>query len=211
MPGQRHSAGPRSRGSRLARLAGISVVVLLAAGGVAAYLVELHPVALPRAAPLPTHVLSRQTVGLIAQGTQQASSQDQLLQLLGPQGTLQFSPVSQAEEQAGSPQWTANLMAGNSYIFIFVPTGDCLAAAGSKTQPRLALQHCDLKAAQRWRRTQAAVASEGHDYFQYANLADGACLTQTGEQSGQDFGAALAACSPSAPAGQLIAFWWSSV
>jgi hypothetical protein len=195
----------------LARLAGISVVVLLAAGGVAAYLVELHPAVAQRAAPLPTQVLSRQTVGLIAQGAQPASSGGELLQLLGPQGTLQFSPVAPAEEQAGSPQWTANLMAGNSYIFIFLPTGDCLAAAGSKSQPKLALQHCDLKAAQRWRRMPTAVTSKGHDYYQYANLADGACLTQTSEQSGPDFGAALAACSPSGPAGQLIAFWWSSV
>lgn len=102
-------------------------------------------------------------------------------------------------------------MTGNSYIFIFLPSGHCLAAAGSKSQPRLALEHCDLKAAQRWRRTQSAVTSQGHDYYQYANLADGACLTQTSQQSGPDYGAALAACSPSAPAGQLIAFWWSSV
>ena len=210
MPGQRHSAGPRSRGSWLARLAGISVVVLVAAGGVAAYLVELHPATARPARSLPTRVLSFQTVGLIAQNAQQASAAGQLLELLGPQGTLQFSPVGQAQEQVGSPQWTADLMAGNSYIFIFLPTGDCIAAVGSDGQPKLALQHCDLKAAQRWRRTRAAVVSQGHDFYQYANLADGACLTQTGEQSGQVFGAALAACSPSAPTDQLIAFWWSS-
>lgn len=211
MPGQRHSAGPRSRGSWLARLAGISVVILLAAGGVAAYLVELHPIAARVAKSLPTRVLSFQTVGLIAQNAQRASSVGQLLQLLGAQENLQFSPVAQAQEQAGSPQWTADLMAGNSYIFIFLPTGDCLAATGSDGRPKLALQHCDLKSAQRWRRTSAGVMSQGHDFYQYANLADEACLTQTGEQSGQGYGAALAACSPSAPADQLIAFWWSSV
>src|SRR5262245_39184247 len=130
MPGQRHSAGTRSRGSWLARLAGISVVVLLAAGGVTAYLVELHPVAPRRTTSLPTRVLSFQTVGLITQAAQQAAPAGQLLQLLGPQGTAQFSPVGQAQEQAGSPQWTADLMAGNSYIFIFLPTGSCLAATG---------------------------------------------------------------------------------
>lgn len=211
MPGQRHSAGPRSRGSWLARLAGISVVILLAAGGVAAYLVELHPAAPRVARSLPTRVLSFQTVGLIAQNAQRASSEGQLLQLLGAQENLQFSPVAQAQEQAGSPQWTADLMAGNSYIFIFLPTGDCLAATGSGGRPKLALRHCDLKSAQRWRRTSASVVSQGHDFYQYANLSDGACLTQTGEQSGQAYGAALAACSPSAPADQLIAFWWSSV
>ena len=189
----------------------MSVVLLLAAGGVAAYLVELHPAAAQRAAALPNRVVSYQTVGLIAQGAGQPSSASGLLQLLGPQGVLQFSPVGRAQQQVGSPQWTADLMAGNSYIFIFLPTGDCLAATGSDSSPRLTLEHCDLKATQRWRRTGSAVVSQGHDFYQYANLGDGDCLTQTGEQSGQVFGAALAACSPSAAPGQLIAFWWSSV
>jgi len=210
MPGERHSASPRSRGSWLARLAGISVVILLAAGGVAFYLVELHPAAARPATSLPTQVLSRQTVGLIAQGTEAASG-GQLLQLLGPQGTLQFSPVAQAQEQVGSPQWTANLMAGNSYIFIFLPSGNCLAATGPAREPKLALKHCDLTAAQRWRRARQAVVSQGHDFYQYANLGDGACLTEAAGQSGQVYGARLETCSPSAPADQLIAFFWSSV
>jgi hypothetical protein len=210
MPGQRHSAGPRSRGSWLARLTGISVVLLLAGGGVAVYLVELHPAAARPATSLPTKVLSRQTVGLIAQRTQ-PSSGGQLLQLLSPQGTLQFSPVARAQEQAGTPQWTANLMAGNSYIFIFLPSGDCLAAAGPARQPKLALKHCDLTAGQRWRRVRQAVVSQGHDFYQYANLGNGACLTEAAGQSGLAYGAALETCSPSAPADQLIAFWWSSV
>jgi hypothetical protein len=192
-------------------MAGVSVVVLLAAGGVAAYLVELHPSAARPAAPLPNRVVSYQTVGLIAQSGQPASSGSNLLQLLGPEGALQFSPVQRAQQQVGSPQWTADLMAGNTYIFIFLPTGDCLAATRSHGQPKLSLGHCDLKAAQRWRRTKAAVVSQGHDFYQYSNLGNGDCLTQTGQQSVQVFGAALAACSPSAPADQLIAFWWSSV
>lgn len=211
MPAQRHSAGPRSRGSWLARLAGISVVVLLAAGGVAAYLVKMHPAAVRPPATLPTRVLSFQTVGLITQNAQQAATAGQLLQLLGPQGTVQFTPVAPAQVQAGSPQWTADLMAGNTYIFIFLPTGDCLAATGPASHPKLALRHCDLTAAQRWRRVREAVVSQGHDFYQYANLRSGACLTQASAQSGQAYGAALEACAPSAPASQLIAFWWSSV
>jgi hypothetical protein len=192
-------------------MTGVTVVVLLAAGGVAAYLVEFHPAAARPAASLPNRVVSYQTVGLITQSTRRTSSGDKLLQLLSLQGKLQFSQVGQAQEQVGSPQWTADLMAGNSYIFIFLRTGDCLAATGSERQPKLTLEHCDLKAAQRWRRTQAGVARKGHDFYQYANLGDGDCMTQTGEQSGQVFGAALATCSPSAPVDQLIAFWWSSV
>ena len=76
-------------------------------------------------------MLSFQTVGLIAQNAQRASSEGQLLQLLGAQEDPAVQPVGQAQEQAGSAQWTADLMAGNSYIFIFLPTGHCLAATGS--------------------------------------------------------------------------------
>jgi hypothetical protein len=188
-------------------MTGVGVVVLLAAGGVTAYLVELHPAAARVPVPLPNGVVSHQTVGLVAQ---QAASGSKLLQLLGPHRTLQFSPVGRAQRQVGSPQWTADLMAGNSYIFIFLPTEDCLAATGSARHPKLTLEHCDLKAAQRWRRTKAGVVSQGHDFYQYANLGDGDCLTQSGEQAGQ-VDAALAACSPSAPVVQLIAFWWSAV
>jgi hypothetical protein len=189
-------------------MAGVSVVVLLAAGGVAAYLVELHPAAARPAPSLPNRLVSTQTVGLIVQSARPTASGGKLLQLLGPQGTVQFSPVDRAQQQVGSPQWTADLMAGNSYIFIFLPKGACLAATGSDGQPKLTLEHCDLKAQQRWRRTKAAVVSQGHEYYQYANLGDRDCLTQTSGQSGQLFGAALASCSPSAPADQLIAFWW---
>ncbi len=210
MPGQRRT-GPRTRGSWLPRLAGIGVIVLLAAGGVAAYLVSLHPAAARHTVALPSRVVSSETVGLIAEDLGPASAAGQLLQLLGPGGTPQFTPLGQAAEQTGSPQWTADLMGGNTYIFIFLPTGQCLSSAAGTGQPRLALQHCDLAAAQRWRRTQHAVTSQGHEFYQYANLADSACLTQSGQLAAQTFGAALEACSAAAPATQLIAFWWASV
>lgn len=211
MPGQRRTAGPRTRGSWLPRLAGIGVIVVLAAGGIAGYLVTLHPAASHHAAPLPTKVQSYQTVGLIAQDEQPGSPAGQLLQLLGPGGTPGFSRLGQTQEAEGSPQWTADLMAGGSYIFIFLPTGDCLSATGPATRPKLALQHCNLTAAQRWRRKPGAVLAQGHDFYQYADLGDGSCLTQTGVLPRQIFGADLAACSASEPPDQLIAFWWSSV
>ena len=133
------------------------------------------------------------------------------MQLLGPGGDPQFSPLGQAQEQAGSPQWTADLMAGNSYIFIYVPTGRCLAAAGPVGQPKLTLAHCDLAAQQRWRRTRAAVQIQGHDFYQYANLADASCLTETGELPGPVYGAALQSCAAVPHADQLIGFWWASL
>jgi len=210
MPGQRRTTGQRASGSRLARLAGIGAAVLIAGGAVAAYLVALNPARHP-SPPLPTRVLSFQTVGLIAQVAQPGSASGELLQLLGPGPVPQFSPLGQAQEQAGSPQWTADLMAGNSYIFIYLPTGRCLAASGQASQPKLRLEHCDLAAQQRWRRTGAADQIQGHDFYQYTNLADASCLTETAELPGSAYGAALHSCAAVPTPDQLIGFWWASL
>ncbi len=184
---------------------------LLAAAAVTGYLIAFHPALSHHAPPLPTRVVSYQTVGLVVADTEPGSAADQLLQLVGQQGAPSFSLVGQAQQAEGSPQWTADLMAGNSYIFIYLPTGECLSAAGSVSRPKLELRHCDLEADQRWRRTPHAVLSQAHDFYQYANLGDGSCLTQNGELPGPIYGAGLAACSPAAAADQLIAFWWSAV
>jgi Ricin-type beta-trefoil lectin domain-like len=211
MPGQRRTAGPHARESWLPRLAGIGVVVLLAGGGVTGYLLAVHPSAPHHAAPLPTRVLSYQTVGLIAQVAEPGSTAGQLVQLLSSTGPPQFTPLEPVQAAEGSPQWTADEMAGGTYIFIYLKTGRCLSATGSRGRARLALQHCDLGAQQRWRRTAAPVLTQRHDFYQYANVADGSCLTQTGLLPGQVYGANLAACVASDPPSQLIAFWWSSV
>jgi hypothetical protein len=211
MPGQRRSAGPRARGSWLPRLAGLGVVVVVAAGAVTAYVVAFHPAVTHHAPPLPTRVVSYQTVGLVVADTQPGSPSDQLLQLTGQHGSLAFSQVAAAQQAEGSPQWTADLMAGNTYIFIYLPTGQCLSATGKASQPKLALRHCNLGDAQRWRRTHAAVLTQNHDFYQYANLGDGSCLTQTGVLPGAVFGASLSACSSPQAADQLFAFLWSSV
>ena len=184
--------------------------MLIAGGAVAVYLVALHPARHP-SPPLPTRVLSFQTVGLVARVAQPGPSSGQLLQLLGPGPAPQFSPLGQAQEQAGSPQWTADLMAGNSYIFIYLPTGRCLAASGPASRPKLTLAHCDLAAQQRWRRTGAADQLQGHDFYQYANLADASCLTQTAQAPGPAYGAALRSCAAVPTPDQLIGFWWASL
>jgi hypothetical protein len=210
MPGQRQSAGSRASGSWLPRLTGLAVVVLLAAAAVTAYLVAFHPAGKRRTPPLPTRVVSYQTVGLVVANTQSGTT-DQLLQLMGEHGAVRFSPVAQAQQAEGSPEWTADLMAGGTYIFIYLPTGQCLSAVGSAREPKLALRHCDLGGTQRWRRTQTAVLVQAHDFYQYANLGDGSCVTQAGALPEQIFGASLSACSSPQAADQLVAFWWSSV
>jgi hypothetical protein len=211
MPGQRRSAGKRARGSWLPRLAGLGVVLALAAAAVTAYVVAFHPASPHHAPPLPTRVISYQTVGLVTADMQPGTSTSQLLQLQYQDGILDFSRVAPAQESTGSPQWTADLMGGATYIFIYLPTGQCLSATGAASKPKLALRHCNLSGAQRWRRTRAAVLNQAHDYYQYANVGDGDCLTQAGELSGQTFAAGLSACSPQQPAGQLLAFWWSTL
>lgn len=193
------------------RLVGLVVFVLLAAGGVTAYLLVVHPKSPHHAAALPTTVLSNSTVGLVAENAQSGGRAGQLMQLLSPQGGPEFSPLDAAQVTQGTPEWTADQMAGGTYIFIFLKTGACLTAGDPAGGHALTLQRCNLGAAQRWRRTGGAVVSDGHDFYQYANLGDGECLTQQGTLPGPAFGARLTACLPSAPATQLIAFWWASV
>ena len=193
------------------RLAGLAIVLLLAAGGVAGYLVALHPAAARTSPPLPSKVTSTQTVGLIIQDSEPHSSPRQLLQLVGRQATAAFISLSRAQAAQGSPDWTADLMAGNAFIFIFLPTGRCLTAVGPASDAKLALSHCDLAATQRWRRTTSVAKIDGHDFYQYANLANGACMTQNGVTAGQAYRATMAACSAAKPPDQLVAFWWQSV
>jgi hypothetical protein len=211
MPGQRRSAGKRARGSWLPRLTGLVVGILVAAAAVTAYVVAFHPATPHRTPPLPSRVVSYQTVGLVTAATQPGATSSQLLQLHSENGALDFSPVAQAQQTEGSPQWTADLMGGATYIFIYLPTGQCLSAAGSAGQPKLVLRHCNLGSAQRWRRAPAAVMTDGHAFYQYANMGDGDCLTQTGELPGPTFGASLSACATPQPANQLLAFWWSTL
>lgn len=208
MPGQRPRTR-RARGSWLPRLAGLGAILLLAAGGAAAYLVTQHPVS-RHAARLPSRVRSVETVGLVAQQAAAASPDAQLMQLLSQQGAPRFSVLTPALAAAGTPQWTADLMAGNTYIFIFLPTGRCLTATGTAHRPQLALRRCDLAAGQRWRRATAMVLARGHDFYQYANLDDSDCLTLGTPLDGQDYSATLAGCSGASPSRQLIAFWWAS-
>jgi hypothetical protein len=206
MPGQRRTVGGRSRGSWLARLAGIGVIMVLAAGAVTGYLVTQHPLA--HDTTLSTRVISAQTVGLVAENAQGSSGQ--LVQLLDKRGAPRFSQVSHAEQQSGSGQWTADLMSGGSYIFIFLPSDACLGAAGSASGTRLVLQHCDLQASQRWRRLGSATPGQGHSFYQYANMADRSCLTEGSELPGSVWAAGLSGCSAARATSQLVAFWWAA-
>ncbi len=188
-------------------MAGVGVIVVLAGGAVAGYLVTFHPLG-GHSAPLTTRVVSEQTVGLVAQNAQPGSA-GQLVELLGKRGTPRFSRVSAAEDQFGSGQWTADQMADGSYIFIFLPSDDCLGSAGAAGRARLVLQHCDLQSSQRWRRLGSGAVAQGHNFYSYANVADRSCLAEGSELPGSIWAASLSACTTKA-ASQLVAFWWDA-
>lgn len=190
-------------------LAGIAVTLLVAAGGATAYLLAFHQPPARRASPLPSRAISVQSVGLVVT----SGAGGKLLQLIDDHASApEFSPLSAGQAAAGSPQWTADLMGGNTYIFIFLASDTCLTAMGSADRPVLALRHCNLSTQQRWRRVNSTVVVAGHDYYQYASSSDGKCLTMTGRQAaGGDYGTGLAPCAASPPPSQLIAFWWSSL
>ncbi|HEY2640148.1 MAG TPA: RICIN domain-containing protein [Streptosporangiaceae bacterium] len=192
-------------------LAGIAVTLLLAGGGATAYVLAFHQPATRHASPLPSRAISTTSVGLVVTAGAPGTAGEKLFELVDTRASLpEFSPLTAAEAAAGSPQWTAALMGGNTYIFIFLASDTCLTAIDPGGRPALAMRHCNLTTRQRWRRATSGVIAAGHDYFQFVNTGDGMCLTITGRQADGGYGTGLAPCTTPPPASQLIAFWWSS-
>lgn len=180
----REYTGPR--GSR-ARLAGATITIVVVAVAVTIYVITQRR---PAPAPLPTQVLSSQPVGLVAMPAAGAAG-TQALAASGP--GLTFSAAAGA-----SAQWTADRMAGNSYIFIYLASGRCLAAPARRRPPALA--RCDLAGSQRWRQQGQTAGPGGGAYWQLRNLGSGRCLA-AGAAGG---GAQLQPCQN--PAGQAQLF-----
>ncbi len=55
-----------------------------------------------------------------------------------------------SQQQQGQPEWIADVMTDGGYIFIYLPTSQCLAATGPRARPRLTAARCDLSLRQRW-------------------------------------------------------------
>lgn len=208
--------------------------MLLAVGGLVAYLVFGHPAAgQPGAsgpaashspAPTPTvKVVAAITAGLVDFGpyddgdstVNDADDHPLMLQVTG--GELTFASIPQSVLVSGIPQWTADQMSDGSDIFIYIPTGECLtapAAAGagagtgtgtSQQNPRLA--HCDLGPNQRWWPLNPTTAV-GQAFSQFATWDHGDCLTA----AQPDAPARLTPCAPArskAALPQEIAFFWA--
>jgi hypothetical protein len=192
MPGKRN-ARSRVRGSWAARLTGVSIAIVLTAVGLATYLIVGGADA-GNSAPLPTRVLGTQAIGLVASPAPAGDSSAASETLVASRPGVRFTAATQT-----GANWTADQMAGGSYIFIYLADGLCLGAS----QPAaVTLQRCDdLQAAQRWIRQHLVVGSSGLDYWQLRNLADGRCLT-----AGEGPAARLERCQPSPGTDQLLAF-----
>jgi hypothetical protein len=201
MPGKRN-ARSRVRGSWAARLTGISIAIVLAAVGLAAYLIVGGADAGNSASVLPTRVLSTQPIGLVASLASAGDSSAAVETLVAARPGVRFTVAAQA-----GANWTADQMAGGSYIFIYLPDGLCLGAS----QPAaVGLQRCDdLQAGQRWIRQRPVIGSSGLDYWQLQNLSDGRCLTVASAAAkgvGGGPAARLEHCQAAPGAHQLIAF-----
>jgi hypothetical protein len=181
--------------------------VLVACGAAIVYAVASPAGTAHHAEQLSSRVSTIQTVGIISQAGQTAGDAAAMRMLSARAGALQFAPVPAAVLPQGNPQWTVDTMADGTYIFIYAPTAGCLAATGRRGPGALALRRCDLGPEQRWHQAGARVEASGHQYAQYRNVGNGRCLAAAAAGSGPA-APALLACQASAPARQLVSFFW---
>jgi hypothetical protein len=184
--------------------------LLLAAGGVTAYLI-INGTG-DGDAPLPSQVLGTQAIALVNpgaagpvgwSGTGQAPGT-----LLDSTGRMTFG----ADAPAGA-DWTADQMAGGTYIFIYLANGGLCLTSPPAPASAAVLARCDLQASQRWQRQGLTPGAGGLEYWQFRNEGDGRCLAAgtlviTGGGSGQ--AAQMGACQEIPGWRQLIAFVQSS-
>jgi hypothetical protein len=190
-------------------MAGIGAVLFVAGAGAIAYSVASSAQDARHASQLSSQVQSVQTVGIIGQVGTSVTDHAGYRQLVSSATGPRFGPMPPASLAQGDPQWSADTMAGGTFVFIYAPDGKCLAASTRQGHPVLALRRCNLGAGQRWQRFNAAVASDGHLYGQYRNLSTGRCLAAGGAPGTSSGPAALVPCA--APAThQLISLWWAA-
>ncbi len=184
MPGSRAAPSHRAKGSWTPRLAGVAVVVVLAGGVLAIYLATARQQSVTPAPKTSHHhgqrlrVVKVQTIGVIDFGPDDngdpgpGTSSSRALMLLPRGHEIDFVPIPKAELVTGKAVWTANQMSDNSEIFIYVPTGRCLAGTPAG---HLTLTPCKLEVNQRWLPVNPRVM-QGQAIAQYKNVQTGECL-----------------------------------
>jgi hypothetical protein len=223
MPDSLYTRPRRAKGSWVPRLVGVGVVAAVAAGGVVYFgLSGNHSAASRRSRGASTHptlsarVVGQQTVGLINFGPYDdkdpfSNDPDDHPLMLEPSSTgLRFVVIPPALLATGQPQWTADQMADGSDIFIYIPSGKCLAAGRAE---RVGVTRCASVRSQRWRQVQAGTYF-GQAFAAYANAQTGLCLTAPVQPTkmkapAQPGPATLSPCGPARTTSQEMAFWWT--
>jgi hypothetical protein len=184
----------------------MAVILVLAVGGLAVYLVMTRhdgPVAHQQhhgrdGPPLTSRVRKAQSVGII-----DIRPIRHPLKLMPSARGIGWVAIARSEVRAGVPVWTDNQMADGTDVFIYTATGECLSAGSGPASVRLA--HCDLTLDQRWRPVYPGMA-KGQAFAEYANAKTGGCLTAPGGPGP----ATLAACGKPRLPTQEITFWWNA-
>ncbi len=135
MPRPRAAATRRTRGSWTPRIVGISVAVLVACGGGRRLRHRQPGRRGAHAEQLSGRVQVVQTVGIIGQIGGPVGDPAELRMLSVAGSGLRFAPIPASDLPQGNPQWTVDTMVDGTFIFIYAPTGTCLAAA-SPAGPR---------------------------------------------------------------------------
>ena len=180
---------------------GVLIAVLAACGTAATFAVRAAVGHGGQPRPLSTMMASQQPAGLAGAGPD--ANSPQLLLAARAGGTLAFANSGSNGTVDASQQWQADRMTDGSYVLVYVPDGECLAAAGAA--PRL--QSCDLKLGQRWSHKYLGKDPNGRDYWQLRSMAAGQCLAAAGGTWANGTRAGLQPCSASFPWQQLVAFW----
>jgi hypothetical protein len=195
----------RTRGSWTPRIVGICVAVLVAGGGAIAYAIA-SPAGAAGTEQLSARVQVVQTVGIISQVGGPVGDPSDLRMLSVAGSRLRFAPIPASDLPQGNPQWTVDSMVDGTFIFIYAPTGTCLAAVSQQGRAEVVLRHCDLSSQQRWKPVNGTVQLGGNEYGQYRNLGDSRCLGTSGTPATRP--PALLACARSRHVRQLISFYW---
>src|SRR5260370_17243981 len=148
------STRSRYRGSWAPRLVGTGFAMLLAVAGVAAYLIVGGTHDRKDALVLPTRVVSTQAVSIVNTGPQGGASP-------APETLLAQSDLVFTVNGPAGSQWTSDQMAGGTYIFIYLPNGQCLASQATPHAPAMTLARCNLQASQRCLRHHPNLAVNG--------------------------------------------------
>src|SRR5712691_5528963 len=153
MAGRRGIRPQRAPGSAIPRIAGISTVVLLCAGGLAVYLSSAKAPGPVHPASRPTpKVLRKQAAGLVNPGITGSAQQGAGVprMLLVTSSGLEFVPVPRSQLQVGRPQWITDQMTGGADVFIYLQSGNCLAIAGGPGSEQLVTSRCRVGPGQLW-------------------------------------------------------------